>query len=282
MVSIAQFEQAILAKTFFDPDALLVFDSGTIDGWCLSYRNPESPETVVIAAICFPIQGDPSIGTQLLQATENRIAGDGIEHIHVGAIRDRSFGLAGLKPIGHGIGVPMHDAHCASILNEQGYSKRQAVQRMTATVRGYRPPVSRETIQLRRSSQIVSGDVGHPNVRASAGMSHLDIETHRLDNRRGNELARLNVWFSDPEAEVMDPTRAILDMTTLESDDRISAAEGYLIGAIVQSLLVRGITTVETAIDLDQQVLIEQLQTLWFEANDSGFGWTKPLIRNRF
>lgn len=275
MVTIAQFEQAILARTFFDPNALLVFDSGTIDGWCLSYRDPESPERAVIAAICLSNQGAPSFGSQLLQTAETRIASEGIEHIHVGAVRDRSFGLAGLNPIGHGIGIPMHDTHIASILTEQGYAERQAVQRMTATVSGYRPPVSRETMQLRRSSQVISSNSGHPNTRASAGMSHLDIETHRLENSSGNELTRLNVWFSDPEAEVMDPTRVILDLTMLKSDDKISAVEGYLIGTIVQSLVARGIATVETAIDLNQQVLIAQMRTLGFEATDSGIGWEK-------
>ncbi len=76
----------------------------------------------------------------------------------------------------------------------------------------------------------------HPDPRHAAGMSHLDVESHHLYDRGGNKLASVNLWLSDPEAEVMSPSLAILDIAEAHQRGSLEPAESYLIGVLVQSL----------------------------------------------
>jgi hypothetical protein len=157
------------------------------------------------------------------------------------------------------------------------YQKRQFAQRMTATVSNYRPPINREGMQLRRTSEIQIAKYIHPDARSSASLCHLDIETHRLIDRTGNELAKLNLWFSDPEAEVMNPAMVILDLETIEAARYLTPAACYLIAAAVQSLAAKGVVTMETVIDPTAEAMLGQWRSLQFAAGDQGASWEKML-----
>jgi hypothetical protein len=294
MVSVARFEQAIPARVFFDPAWLFVSqgtrdDESTIDGWCLCYPpsvanqtqlNQQASGMIEVAAVCWSNQADSTVGADLLQAVERQAverlsAGADHHRIVAGVVRDDRYGLAGLNPIGHGIGVPMHDHRLVAALQRHGYHQRVRIIRMIAAVSGYRPPVNRETMQLRRTGQVEFSQDYRQDARSAAAVSHLDIETHRLLDAAEKELAQLQVWFSDPEAEVMNPAQAILDLSSLQNSGQVSVAESYLIGTIIQSLVVRGIAMIETAVDEHAGSLVEQLKGLHFQPQETGIQWQK-------
>ena len=282
MIDMARLEQATLARTFFAPDALLVAESATAEskeavGWCLHYADPHCPSSSVVVALCVGRRGDGSTAAELLDAVEVRSAGGSSQNLLVGTIRDRVFGLAGLEPVGFGIGIPAIDPITNHVLEARGYQKSQLAQRLTAIVPSYRPPINREAMQLRRTSEIRSSTFLHPDSRSAAGLSHLDIETHRLSDRAGEDLAELNLWFSDPEAEVMNPAMVILDLESIETEDQLSPPESYLIGTAVQSLASRGIAMVETVVDPTAEGMLGQWQALQFKGSDQGAVWKKSL-----
>ncbi len=277
MISMARFEQAVLARTYFDANSLHVFDSGTIEGCCLSFHGSESAKSLNVGALCLSGQADSGIANRLLEHAENQSDAGESNRIEVGIVCDSRFGLAGLDPIGHGIGIPSHDFRITSVLAARGYSQVQSVQRMSASVAGYRPPVNRDAVQLRRSTKMNLIGYQHPDERAATAMSHLDIATHQLVDRSGSELARMNLWFSDPEAEVMNPAMAILDLSTAEAVGKLSASESYLIGTVVHSLAARGVSLVETVIDPSQEVLWTEIQSLGFTGGETGSRWVRQL-----
>ena len=105
----------------------------------------------------------------------------------------------------------------------------------------------------------------------------MDIESAELQERGGSTVASVSIWFSDPEAEVMSPSTAILDLKRQHTQGSLQPAEAYLIGALIHSLNQRSIQIVETSVDRDQLELIEQLQTLQFKVVDEGSCWEKTL-----
>jgi hypothetical protein len=214
---------------------------------------------------------------ELLAAAETRIAESGFTRIQAGLVRDEAQGYAGLEPIGHGIGIPVHDSRTTSLLQQAGFAPRCSVVRMTASVDGYRPPISRETLQLRRTSQVQVDRFIPRDSRQASGLSHFDVETHRLVDRGGQELARVKLWLSDPEAEVMSPSMVILDIAAAHEQGRLEPAERYLVGTVIQSLAQRRIQTVETAVDKDKTELLSQLRTLVFKEADEGVCWEKAI-----
>lgn len=274
MISMARFEQAVLARTYFNANSLLVFDSGTVQACCLRFHGDDSSQQR-IGALCLSSQANPAIVNQLLEHVEQEADAGGPDQIEVGIVCDNRFGLAGLDPIGHGIGIPSHDFRITSVLAARGYSKVQTVQRMLVSVAGYRAPVNRDAIQLRRSTQLNMIGYQHTDERSATAMSHLDIATHQLVDRSGAVLACVNLWFSDPEAEVMNPAMAILDLGSLEAADKLSVPESYLIGTVVQSLAARGVSVVETAIDPSQQMLWTEIQALGFTGSETGSRWAR-------
>ena len=280
-VNQAKFEQAVLARTFFDPETLLVAESqGAVTGWC-HFAPPhcdpshEDGNVTVVHALCLANSSDDAVALRLLTAIEN--SSQTTSHIRVGLVRDDQRGYAGLEPIGFGIGIPLSDYRSNSFLQQAGYTPGKTHLRMIASVAQYRPPVNRSALQFRRSTSVLCKPMLPQEFRLATSLGHVDIETAALEQRGGPSIASVSIWFSDPEAEVMSPSVAILDLSSQHAQGMLHPAESYLIGALIHSLNQRNIQTVETSIDSHQRELIEQLQTLQFKVVDEGSCWEKSV-----
>lgn len=274
-VTPTKIEQAILSRTFFDPATMLLVESSEgIQGWSHFAIDPLRADTAVICAICLAPQSG-SAGEDLLAETLDRIHSHNIRYIEVGLARDDRFGYVGLEPIGHGIGVPDESERVTSLIADAGFAATRTYTRMTVATATYRPPVSREAIQLRRSTAITRESSVAADSRQASAMSHLDVELHRLAGRDGNSLADVALWASDPEAEVMNAKHAILDISRDHQCVDLDPKQAFLIASLLQMLASRQIYSVETAIDSDQALLYEQLISLRFDPQQHGTIWSK-------
>ncbi|MEM0927289.1 MAG: hypothetical protein AAGJ83_14690, partial [Planctomycetota bacterium] len=202
----------------------------------------------------------------------------GCHQILAGPLRDQQCGYVGLPPVGHGIGIPDIDIRVSSLLSRHGFSPGESAVRMVVTTAPYRPPVNREMMQFRRTTRTERSGVIPQQGRYAAAMSHMDIEHHHLVNHRtGDRLANLRIWLSDPEAQVMSCSEAILDLSVLESNTRLNPAECFLVSAIVQSMTTRCVFRVETSVDASHSEIVGQLETLQFQAAGRGQRWKKEL-----
>ena len=274
-----KFEQAVLSRTFFDPETLLVAETDNeLVGWCHfsgAVKNSlhHEDDVTLVHALCLSSSSNDAVALGLLAAIEK--SSKSTSHLRVGVVRDDQRGYAGLEPIGYGIGIPVSDYRSSSFLQQAGYAPGMTHLRMVATVPGYRPPVNRSALQFRRNTQIAWTPTLPTDHRLAASLGHLDIESAELLERGGSSLSAVSIWFSDPEAEVMSPSTAILDLQRQHENGSLIPADSYLIGALVHSLNQRNIQTVETTIDSDRTELIDQLQTLQFRVVDEGTCWTK-------
>ena len=149
---------------------------------------------------------------------------------------------------------------------------------MMVSTAAYRPPVSRDALQFRRGTQVKQQRITAENTRRASALAHLDIERDTLfDQRTFQEMTSIETWFSDPEAQVMRSDAAILDLSPVDDKQELSPHQKYLIGSVIQSLAHRRISTLETAVDADRSVLIDQLSKLHFESIQHGSCWRKEL-----
>ncbi|TWU41421.1 hypothetical protein Q31b_28650 [Novipirellula aureliae] len=302
----ATIEQAILARIFFHRSNLLVAESGgEVRAWCHFGINPvseaspsvgeksaelveeqppaEPPEQPPelegqIRAICFSADGGLDVCEPLLEASEQAILAQGARRIKVGVVRDRGEGYAGLPPVGHGIGVPAVDSRTSSLLSRKGYNRGKSIFRFVVSTSSYRPPVSREALQFRRTTRLehVLRIPCEPALASS--LSHFDIERFSLlDHRSAEILAQMDLWSSDVEAQVMNCDNAILDLSQRKDPERLDSAETFMIGNLIQRLGDRRIYTVETAVDGTQNELVKQLEALQFKNVEQGYLWTKQI-----
>ena len=275
-VSPAIIEQAILSRMFFDSRTLLVAQQDDdVSAWAHYIADPLDPSTAILSAICFSHDGLDHCD-ELLEDTQQRIAAAGFQRIVVGPFRDEYCGYAGLSPIGHGVGVPATDARVSSLLSRRGFTSVHSVTRMVANTSPYRMPVSREAMQLRRTTRLQNELWIPADPRHASAMAHLDIEQHSLVNHRTSEqLATLAVWFSDPDAQVMDCAETILDLGEIHDRATLTASESFLVGSVVQSLANRRVFRIETAVNSEHRELIEHLTRLQFESVGQGHRWEK-------
>jgi hypothetical protein len=270
----AQLEQAILSRTFFRADELLVAASDNrLEGWLQCCPSPHDQGLVVVPVICLAPYASSSTASQLLQETRRRSGNLGAQRIQVGIARDNAFGYAGLDPIGHGVGIVEHDTRLQSILVGEGFHPASSATAMSVSVVGFRPPMTRDALQYRRTTLVEHAPYRFSDPRQAAGMSHLDVETQCLVNRGGERLASFEQWLSDPEAEVMRPSLMILDLGQAHQRGRLSGAESYLIAAQIQEAAQRNILTIETSVDDDKLELKTQLETLQFRPTSRGQCW---------
>ncbi|TWT76580.1 hypothetical protein CA13_70760 [Planctomycetes bacterium CA13] len=311
-VSMATIEQAILARTFFDPQTLLVAEiGGQVQAWChfavgppkshqprpfesesefedaanLDATNLDATNLDAtnlegrLRAICFSPDEGLQVCDPLLDAAERAMAKMDATKVSVGLVRDRWDGYAGLPPIGHGIGVPAADSRTSSLLSRKGYNRGGAIARMVVNTSPYRPPVSREALQLRRTTRLEHRLRIPTDPRLASSLSHFDIERHQTTNHQTAEvLSQFDLWSSDVEAQVMNCDNAILDLSLQKEPARLNMAETFLIGSLIQRLADRRVYTVETAVDGSQTELIGQLEALQFRNVEQGYQWTKQLV----
>ncbi|MGB7323997.1 MAG: hypothetical protein WBD31_03940, partial [Rubripirellula sp.] len=204
-VNLPRLEQAIASRTFFDPHSLLVAESeGQIVGWT-HFLAGRDPSEVVMPINCVLPECGGEVAESLLTEALVRARAGGFKAVKAGVVRDERFGYAGLEPIGHGVGVPTADSRFTNLLQKFRFSELNSVTRMVAGILFYRPPVSREALQFRRSAKADSGPLVPDVQRLASGLSHIDIERFRLIQRTGPSMAEVDFWFSDPEAEVLSP-----------------------------------------------------------------------------
>lgn len=286
-ISTTIIERAILSRAFFCSQELLVATvDGCVEAWCHFTRPgvhgdqwsdmPDS-DVAILSAICFT-QAGLGCCDELLSAAQRRIVEEDCRTILAGPLRDQQCGYVGLAPIGHGIGIPDVDVRASSLLSRHGFSPESSFQRMVVTTAPYRPPVSREMMQFRRTTRAERSAVVPQQGRYASAMAHMDIEHHQLINHRnGDRLANARLWLSDAEAQVMSCSEAILDLSVIETAGELTSAETFLVAALIQSMATRCIFRVETVINAEYGQLKEQLTSLNFDNTGRGQRWKKEL-----
>jgi hypothetical protein len=195
-ISVPQLEQAIVSRSFFDPDLLLVaVNDQTPIAWSHVILNDghqdAAAKSATIAAVCTCQGSDVSVAERLIAEAIARVRSRGADQVTAGVVRDHVCGYAGLDPIGHGAGILMQDFVTTSALREVGFQPVQELTRHVAPTACYRPPVSREALHLRRSASTRSARTLPATPRMSAGLSHIDIERFELIDREGTVMAEL-------------------------------------------------------------------------------------------
>ena len=144
-VSNTIFEQAILARSFFNPANLLVAENdGSVLAWCHfaprvgSDASSSTPCDALVNALVFSDAGYEHCD-QLLGSVEHQLA-TSHDRLFVGLIQDEDQGYVGLSPIGAGVGIIEHDARTSALLHARGYQPQSHAQKLVVFTRDYRAP----------------------------------------------------------------------------------------------------------------------------------------------
>lgn len=277
-VDAAQLEQAILSRSFFDRETLLLavsedeMSAGQVIAWMplsLAAGDGGEPSGVIPLIACSDLAKSGDVA-MLIDHAIALLAKQNVSRLTAGLVQDHSLGFAGLAPLGSGFGIGRTDPMVAEQFIAKGFALNRSVVRMVAYTADYRPAVNREMIQFRRSSGVHHARELPGGIRASIAMSHLDLERFALVDRAGTVIGGVDFWFSDSEAQVMPPSTALVDLPARMSDGKIPTTDCYLISAAIAQFEDRGVRRVETTVDADESALIDQLSRVCFQPEDDG------------
>jgi len=255
-VNLSVFEQAVASRLFFEPSRLLVATVGKeVMAWAQWF--PGDNRSAALAALCF--RTDPLATNavhELLGHVETDAFASGMTAITVGVHSHSNWGYQGLEPIGHGFGVDVADDRTNTLLEALGYQETKRIDHWEVGTAGYRPPVNRDLLMLRRSTRIRCDKVPSPTPDFASAMVHLDIERHLLaDARTSAPLASIDLWTSDPAALVMPVNHAILAALSLPNPPTVEPYNDiplrYLIATVVSELAERRIRTLQRSVETD-------------------------------
>ena len=295
----ATLEQAILARMSFDPSHLFVgvTDDNQVKAWCHVARqasvsefagdtSDSSANTDIdlsearILALCFSPDGGLEVCESLLASTQRKLANEGVSRLVVGPVRDRCFGYAGLPPNGYGFGIPDSDSRTSTLLSRRGFTAGMGLSRLEVSTTPYRPKVSREALQLRRTSRFQRSINLPTDPIVASSLSHFDVECHQAFNHQtGQLIAEMELLTSDVEAQVMGVDQAILRIPSDNDSEsfELSTGESFLIGSLLQTAADRRVYRVETVVNSNAKRLIDQLGELQFRLAQHGHQWEKDL-----
>jgi hypothetical protein len=274
-VNTAVFEQAVAARLFFDASRLLVaIHQGQPIAWCQWFEGDNQVASLV--ALCFQTDVNAVDSVRMLIAAVERDASrSGMKELRVGVHYHSHWGYQGLEPIGHGVGIDMADDRTNTLLESLGYHEARRIDRWEVSTAGYRPPVNRDLLAFRRSTNIQRDAAGLLTPHIAAAMVHLDIERHSLiDTRSRAVLAAVEIWTSDPEALVMPAGDAILGNwmvpqhgNQVETDD---TALRYLIANLIPQLAERRIRSLQRSVATDNKLEATTLLATNFSRTNAG------------
>ncbi len=280
-LSFSQFEQAIFTRVFFDPEQLLIATlADDVVGWCQYFSKPDAPGHVIANLCASTAEGGTSNSTAL-PSTDEPIINELLQGIIrrtrplgglllAGIVRDDQWGYAGLEPMGAACGVSVNDLRLTNLLQNSGFAIASQHIRCLVSTDRYRAPMNRESLLWRRKCSLQSVSTRPSTTRQAAALSHMDVVTYSLVDRGGQSHASIEVWLSDPEAEVMNPTHAILHQSNTDFQRVIDSALACLIGMTVSDLPRRGIQQVEMVLDESSPQAVETLEKLHFQLADRG------------
>ncbi len=211
-VSHAMFEQAIASRLFFDPTHLWIAKERDVTlAWCQWFEIDSA--TAAIYGLCFrPEESALPAAAELLVQVQQHLAAKGVQELQIGVDHQRGLGYQGLDPVGHGLGVDMADDRSNTLLESAGFIQAQRIDRWEIQTANFRAPVSRDFMNLRRSTRMEMTTADNAtNQDDISAMIHLETDRYRLiDTVVRQPLAHIDVWTSDPTALVMPCGEAIL------------------------------------------------------------------------
>lgn len=274
-VTVDHLERAIMGRSWFDPEHLLVVegDSGTPIAWCQvvrSHPENESPTENEIgqgSRILSVMTNQPGLDEATLAALADEVTRRMGPLVAWGNAVDSQFGYAGIDPLGWGVGIEEEQAGFHEFLRGSGFRIESRYERLILPLRTFRMPVNRQFLMWRRSAAVESSWTLPTDLGVAKAMSHLDREQLSITTRDG-PLAQLVVWTTDREAAVMPPTHALLDLHAISAAS--DEAFQFGVGCAAGELAGHGVERLEAVVAGDQEGWRESLVAMGFQPAGRG------------
>lgn len=282
----AMLESAVFSKPYFDRHGLLVaHEEGRMLGFAHAAFGPNADRsgidtregtTLLVAVV--PHAAQESTADRLLAASESYLRSRGARVLYGGgsaALRGFYLGLYGGSDLP---GVLDSSAVLQSTFRRAGYVEHDRVAVLRRALAGFRPPVNRAQLSIRRTTQLRAID--EPARRTwweAATTTGMALRRYELTAPGAERIiGSASFWDMQPLSRVWGVAAAGLLEVEVEGGRRRQGLAHFLLADALQDLAREGVALVETHASRSNVPALMLFSKLGFEAVEHGTVFRKP------
>ncbi|MEO1991669.1 MAG: GNAT family N-acetyltransferase [Pirellulales bacterium] len=278
-MSSAMLEAAVFSKPYFDKAGLIVaMEGSTAVGFAHAAFGPTSDSagidttcgSILLAAV-IPHENREGIGQGLVEKCEAYLQGKGATTILGGGSPEmRSFymGLYGGSDLP---GILDSSPAMQSLFQACGYETRERIAVLRRYLDGFRPPVNRLQVAIRRSTVLRVTD--QPLCRSwweAATMAGVGWRRYELRNHAEDLLGSASLWDMQPLASTWEMPAAGLLRIDIEGSRRGQGLAKYIVAEAMHDLAEEGVQMIETHVSSTNTPALKLVESLGFNAVEYG------------
>ncbi len=279
------FDLVVLAKPYFDREGLiLALDDERPVGFVHAGFGPNSDEsglstemgaTVLLLVVSHP--EEQAIAAELLARSEEYLRRRGTRVLYGGGIRPLNPFYVGLYGGSELPGILDSEPQTQALFREHGYREIDRTIVLHRELAGFRPPVDRQQMQIRRNTDVEVLDDPRPrNWWEACVMSPFDRTVFRLRPRGGAAaVASATFWNMEPFAAARGVRTSGLIDVEVEPAERKKGLATYLVAESLRQLNEQGFAQVEVQTMQGNTAALRMYRKLGFQQVDSGVVFRK-------
>ncbi len=283
-MSVDVLDRVVLSKPYFDRRGLIVaVREGRMLGFAHAGFGCDADGKLIVerGTTCMlmvaPQERAGSLGRELLDQSEAYLQAAGSQHLSGGPFHPTDPFYLGLYGGSELPGVLASDHWLLELYQQAGYhevGRRAILQRELA---GFRPPVDRHLMQIRRSYQVEAELDPAPRTWWEAcTFGQTDRTRFHLRPRRGSASAgQVTYWDLEPLASSWGVHAAGLVQLDLTEDGPPPGAELFLVAESIKQLHSQGVTLVEVQLGSGDNARRRLYECLGFQQVDEGIALQK-------
>ena len=281
----ALLEASVFSKPYFDREGLIVaVDDDRVVGFAHAAFGPNAGRsgvdtrvgTTLLAAVV-PHDLHDQIGAALLNGCEGYLRKRGATTILGGGSAElRSFylGLYGGSDLP---GILDSSVAMRRLFERAGYDVADRVAVLRRTLQGFRPPVNRMQVAIRRSTVLRAID--EPTRRSwweAATTTGVALRRYELLGQMDELLGSASFWDMQPLAGAWGVIAAGLLDVEIQGQRRRQGLAHYLVAEALHDLEQEGVSLVETHASVSNTAAISLFTKLGFDVAEHGTVFRKP------
>ena len=285
-MSAALFEQLVLSKPYFDNAGLIVAvdDDDRPVGFAHAAFGPHEGGQrlstqcgITCLVMVLPEYRGQGIGAELLARSEDYLRGRGADVIYGGGIAPLNGFYLGLYGGSELPGILDTDAGGQRLFQSHGYREIDRVHVLEKKLAGFRPPIDRNQMQVRRRSTITAlPDPPAANWWEACAWCGLEATRYELALRDvGCVAARATSWTLEPLSTSWGLRAAGVIGLEVDEAYRRQGIATYLMGDILRQLASQGTTLVQVQTMQWNKPALKLYEKLGFELVDQGAVYRK-------
>jgi GNAT superfamily N-acetyltransferase len=282
----ALLEVAVFSKPYFDRHGLIVaLDGERAVGFAHAAFGPSADRSGI----------DPTVGTTLLVAVvphaDQDAIGQGLLERCEAYLRDRGAttllggGSADMRSFYLGLyggsdlpGILDSSPDMQGIFQRSGYEVGERIAVLRRRLAGYRPPINRLQVAIRRNT--VLRVIDEPTRRTwweAATTTGIALRRYELRNHSEEVLGSASLWDMQPLSSAWGVTAAGLLHIDIEGPRRRQGLAKYVVAEAMHDLAAEGVSLMETHVATSNTAALALFESLGFETAEFGTVFRKPV-----